>query len=83
MSDHDLKFFQDYGYRKDREQRLRNVANGREDSLSMEAANQIKHLKSCLSELVSIVEIHSDATGRQFAIPELLEAQKALEAGNE
>lgn len=80
MTNEDLAFFHEYGYRTDREQRLRDIAGDREDSLSMEAANQIKHLKSCLSELVSIVEIHSEATRNNFATPELLEAYKALGA---
>jgi hypothetical protein len=53
---------------------------GRGDSLALEAANQIKHLKESLKELVSIVEIHSKATGNNFAWAELEEAKEALES---
>jgi hypothetical protein len=50
MTNKDLAFFQEHGYWADREQRLRDIAGDREDSLSMESANQIKHLKTDLSE---------------------------------
>ncbi|TEA78682.1 hypothetical protein [Allopusillimonas ginsengisoli] len=72
------KFFQEYGYWRDREPRLREVAGGNATSLSLEAANQIKHLKGALSELASIVEIHSRATNNNFAWAELDEAKIAL-----
>lgn len=75
-----IERFQEYGYRRDREQRLREISTGRGDSLALEAANQIKHLKESLKELVSIVEIHSKATGNNFAWAELEEAKEALES---
>ncbi len=55
MGNQDLAFFHEHGYRTDREQRLRDIAGDREDSLSMEAANQLKHLKTDLSETVAWV----------------------------
>ncbi|MCT8857570.1 hypothetical protein K5M76_09430 [Shewanella xiamenensis] len=73
-----IEFYQEFGYMRDREQRLREISSGKEGSLSLEAANQIKHLKDVLKELVSIVEIHSKATGKNFAWAELEEAKKAL-----
>lgn len=74
-----VEFAQEYGYRCDREQRLREVGDCRENSLSIEAANQLKHLKMALKDLVSIVEIHSNATDNNFAWAELDEARKALD----
>lgn len=76
MSDQ-LGHYQEHGYRRDREQRLRDVAGDR-DCLSLEAANQIKHLKSALTELISVVEIHSSATSNNFAWAELEDAKTAL-----
>lgn len=73
-----IERFKEYGYMRDRESRLREVSNGRNDSLAMEAANQIKHLKDALSEMVSIVKIHSETTGNNFAWAEIEEARKAL-----
>ena len=78
-----LKRYEEYGYIHDLESRLRGVAdNGgnHEESLAMQAANQIKHLKDSLRELVSIVKIHSKATGNNFAWAEVEEAEKALAA---
>lgn len=72
------RFFTEYGYRRDREQRLREVSSSMPDSLAGEAANQIRHLKAALQELVSIVEIHSSATRNNFAWAELDEAKLAL-----
>lgn len=76
------RFFTEYGYRRDREQRLREVSSYMPDSLAGEAANQIRHLKAALQELVSIVEIHSSATRNNFAWAELDEAKLALNPGN-
>jgi hypothetical protein len=73
-----IEFYQEYGYMRDREPRLREISSGKDGSLSLEAANQIKHLKDALKDLVSIVEIHSKATGKNFAWAELEEAKKAL-----
>ena len=73
-----LDFLEKYGYRCDREQRLRDVGGSNASSLAIESANQIKHLKDCLRELVSITKIHSDATGNNFAWAELEESEKAL-----
>jgi hypothetical protein len=73
-----LEFLDKYGYRCDREQRLRNVGGSNPSSLALEAANQIKHLKESLRDLVSIAKIHSEATGNNFAWAELEEAEKAL-----
>lgn len=75
------RFFSEYGYQRDREQRLREVSTGLPDSLASEAANQIRHLKVALQELVSIVEIHSSATGNNFAWAELEEARLSLNPG--
>jgi hypothetical protein len=74
----DIKFFEEHGYKKDREVQLRSLSEGREGSLSLEAANQIKHLKDCLRDLVSITKIHSKATGNNFAWAEIEESEKAL-----
>lgn len=41
----EIEHFEKHGYRRDREQRLREIAGGR-DCLSLEAANQIRHLKA-------------------------------------
>ena len=71
------KFFNEYGYRRCRESRLRSIA-GKRDCLAGEAANQIRHLKSALKEMVSITEIHSRATGNNFAHAELDYAKEAL-----
>lgn len=71
-------FFNEYGYQRDREPRLREASTGLPGSLANEAANQIKHLKAALRELVSIVEIHSSATSNDFAWAELEEAKLAL-----
>lgn len=74
-------FFNEHGYRRCREVRLRRVADGR-DCLANEAANQIKHLKEALSELVSIVEIHSECTKNNFAWAEIGFAREALFLGD-
>ena len=75
----ELLRFNEYGYLRDREPRLRALAAGVEsNSLSLEAANQIKHLKDTLRELVAIVKIHRDCTGNNFAWAELEEAEIAL-----
>lgn len=68
----------EYGYLRDREQRLREIGDGRDDSLATEAANQIAHLKMALKEMVSIVEIHSKATNSNFAWAEVDFAKQAL-----
>ena len=68
----------EYGYLRDREQRLREIGEGRDDSLATEAANQIAHLKMALKEMVSIVEIHSKATNSNFAWAEVDFAKQAL-----
>ena len=75
-----IEFKNEYGYMRDREPRLREVGAAFESSLALEAANQIKHLKYALSEMVDITEIHSAATGNNFAWAELEEAKKALSA---
>ncbi len=74
-----IEFLEQYGYRCCREKILRKIGDERPESLATEAANQIAHLKSSLRELVSIVEIHSKATGENFAWAELDEAKKALD----
>lgn len=43
---YELSHFEAYGYKRDREQQLRELAGNKLDSLAMEAANQIKHLKA-------------------------------------
>ena len=73
-----LKFYREYGYRRDMESQIRDIGSGRSDSTATQAANQIKHLKSALKEMVSIVEIHSHATKNNFAWAELEEARVAL-----
>lgn len=73
-------FYIEYGYRKCREDRLRSIAGSRE-CLAGEAANQIKHLKKALNEMISIVEIHSRATGNNFAWAELSFAKEAASGG--
>lgn len=73
--------FNEHGYRRCREARLRCVAGGRV-CLASEAANQIKHLKQALSELVSIVEIHSKHTKNNFAWAEIDFAKEALSLGD-
>lgn len=70
-------FLKEYGYRRDLEQTLRKLSSN-DDSLSKHAANQIKHLKFALTELLAIVEIHQDATKNNFAWAECDEAKKAL-----
>ena len=75
-----LKFYNDYGYRRDMESQNRDIGNGRPDSTATQTANQIKHLKSALKDLVSITEIHSATTKNNFAWAELIEAKKALDA---
>jgi len=75
--------FNQYGYYRCREARNREIADGRASSLSMESANQIKHLKDALRGLVSIVEIHSNATNNNFAWAELDEAKIALGAAQQ
>lgn len=74
----DIAFFKEYGYMKDMEPVLKSIGDGRENSTSTLAANQIAHLKAALKELVSIVEIHSDRTNNNFAWAELDEAKSAL-----
>jgi hypothetical protein len=74
----EISFFEEYGYLQDRENRLREIGNGRQNSIASEAANQIKHLKDSLRELVSITKIHSKRTGNNFAWAEIEEAEKAL-----
>jgi len=75
-----IERFEEYGYMRCREARNREVADGRMDSLAMESANQIRHLKDALRELVSITKMHSEATGNNFAWAELMEAELALSA---
>ncbi|HZW98357.1 MAG TPA: hypothetical protein VFF56_05895 [Bacillota bacterium] len=70
-------FYNEHGYRKCREARLRCIAGSRE-CLAGEAANQIKHLKQALKEIISIVEIHSRETGNNFAWAELDFAKEAI-----
>jgi len=69
--------FLKYGYKRCREARLREISDV-PNSLATESANQIKHLKNALKELVCIVEIHSKATKNNFAWAELEEAKIAL-----
>jgi len=73
-----LKFYNEYGYRRDLESLNRSIGEGRPDSTATQTANQIKHLKSALREIVAIVEIHSKATDSNFAWAELEESRKAL-----
>ncbi len=47
---------------------------------AIEAAHQ---LKAALHEMISIVEIHSKATGRNFAWAELPEARSAIALADE
>lgn len=75
-----LEMLKEYGYMRCMESSLRNLGEGKENSLATQSANQIKHLKSALSELVSIVNIHTKSTGNNFAWAEMDEANKALEA---
>lgn len=72
----ELEFKNEFVYMRDREEQLRSMGN--DESLSREAANQIKHLKSALSELVSIVEIHQKSTANNFAWAEIDFAKNAL-----
>lgn len=78
-----VEFYQEHGYWKDCEPRLRDIASGRSESFAMESANQIKHLKEALSELMSIVEIHQNCTKNNFAWAELEFAKKAIGATDE
>lgn len=78
-----VEFYQEHGYWKDCEPRLREVAGGRIESFAMEAANQVKHLKEALSELMSIVEIHQKCTKNNFAWAELEFAKEAMGGINE
>ena len=73
-----LKFYKEYGYRRCMEKQIRSIGDGRLDSTATQTANQIKHLKASLKELVSITEIHSNATNSNFAWAEVEEARKAL-----
>lgn len=75
-----VEFFNEHGYMRDMEEQLRSIAKGgqRVDSIALQSANQIKHLKSVLKDLIYIVEIHQDATGSNFAWAELPEAMKAI-----
>jgi len=75
-----LKFYQEYGYKRDFEETMREIGEGKPDSNAMQAANQIKHLKQALKDMVSIVQIHSRATDNNFAWAELEEAKIALNA---
>ena len=77
-----IKFFNEFGYMRDREQTLRSISS-RDDSLAVEAANQIKHLKQCLKDMVQITEIHQDATGNNFAWAEIECAKEALSVTDE
>lgn len=72
------EFFSKYGYYRDMGPSLLEIGNARADSTSTLAGNQIKHLKEALRELISIVEIHTTATGNNFAWAELDEARLAL-----
>ena len=78
MEQNTPEFREKYGYWRDREKRLREVASFSERSMGVEAANQIKHLKAALADLVAVTEIHSQATGNNFARAELEEAKLAL-----
>lgn len=71
--------FKECGYERDMESQLRAIANGDKKSLSMQSANQIRHLKQALKEMISIVEIHSSVTGNNFAWAELEEAKRAIQ----
>ena len=74
-----LKFYNEFGYKRDREETLRSISI-RDESLAVEAANQIKHLKQCLRDMVSIAEIHQNVTGNNFAWAEIECAKEALNA---
>lgn len=74
----DLDFFHEHGYFGDTEPVLRSIADGRNESRAQYSANQIKHLKDSLRELINIVEIHSNATANNFAWAELECARIAL-----
>ena len=76
------KFFNEFGYRRDRESTLRAISSS-DTSLASEAANQIKHLKQCLKDMVQITEIHQDATGNNFAWAEIECAKEALSVTDE
>jgi hypothetical protein len=78
-----VEFYQERGYWKDCEPRLREVAGDRNESFAMEAANQIKHLKCALNELIEIVEIHQNCTKNNFAWAELEFAKEAIGVVNE
>lgn len=71
QTEKELEFFNEHGYRCDREQSLRNVGHGRENSLAMEAANQLRHLKSILRKM------HARAKEQQLDWPELDEVENA------
>lgn len=51
MEQNTTEFKAEHGYWRDREVRLREVGGQFNDSLAIEAANQIKHLKSKVSDL--------------------------------
>lgn len=56
----EAKHYRKYGYKRDRETQLRTLADNRSDSLAMEAANQIAHLKRVAREREeSIRTIHT------------------------
>lgn len=71
------QFFEQYGYFGDMENEMRSIGNGRSDSKATMTANQIKHLKATLLQLVTLVE----AQGKKqvgFGCDELSDARLAL-----
>lgn len=71
--------FREYGYTRDMEETLRNVGDGRDEGLATQSANQIKHLKDALKQLVKVVEIKNKENNSQFAWNEIVEAKVALD----
>ena len=45
------EFYQKHGYRRDMECRLRQISKGKKNSMALNAANQISHLKSKIETL--------------------------------
>jgi hypothetical protein len=74
----DNSFYEHYGYRRCREHTLRIIADNRPESLAVEAANQINHLKKCLREICCAVESHNKSTNDSIALIELKESKNAL-----
>lgn len=75
---YNTKFSKDYGYYRDMTNKLELIGADNPNSVATCSANQIKHLKSAVVELISIVEAHQAMTETNFAWAELEYAKEAL-----